>query len=102
MLYLCTIDDLDHSEKAESTMDNEDSNSASEFNIPPKPPKEGCFDCNILDWDLTELPDTADLINNDDEFLIELPKQILNECSSQNAFNSSVSQDFVDQTVAKV
>ena len=83
-----------------STMDNEGSDSVSGFNIPPKRPKEGCFDCNILDWDLTKLPDTADLITNDDAFPIKLQKQILNECSSQDVFESSVSQDFVDQTEA--
>jgi hypothetical protein len=33
-LYLCTVDDFDHSERAESGMENEDSDPSQEFNIP--------------------------------------------------------------------
>ena len=47
-------------------MENEDSDSAQEFNIQPKRLKEDCFNCDVVDWDLTEFEDTADLINNDE------------------------------------
>ena len=91
-MYLCTSDDFLHSEGAESPMENEDSDSAQEFNIQPKRLKEDCFNCDVVDWDLTEFEDTADLINNDEAFAIELQRQLQGESSSQNSFQTSVDE----------
>lgn len=99
-MYLCTSDDFLHSERAESPMENEDSDSAQEFNIQPKRLKEDCFNCDVVDWDLTEFEDTADLINNDEAFAIELQRQLQGESSSQNSFQTSVTHNLLDQTVS--
>ena len=92
--------DFDHSERAESGMENEDSDPSQEFNIPAKRPKEDCFNSDIFDWDFTEPPATANLMDSDEEFAVELQKQFLGESSSQGPFETSISSNFVNQTVA--
>lgn len=97
-LYLCTVDDYDHSEKPDYALENEDSDSAQDFDIPSKRPKEDYLNFDLINWDPTELQGTADLIGDDEKFALDLQRQFLGESSSQDPLQIAVDQSLVDQT----
>ena len=67
---MCTVDDYDHSEKPDYASENEDSDSAQDFDIPSKQPKKDCLNFDLNNWDPTELQDTADLIGDDEKYAL--------------------------------